>query len=76
MSSLLAGKLRKAEALLDIIQGKRSLFANDSQKSYDFLSRANASSPTLKLRILLAGLQRMPRLTLRAARMWYRLTKN
>jgi hypothetical protein len=75
VSSLLAGRLRKAEALLDIIQGKRSLFANDSQKAYDFLSRANASSPTLKLRILLAGLQTMPHLTLMAARMWSRLTR-
>jgi hypothetical protein len=75
ISSLLAGKLRKAEALLYIIQGKSSLFANDSQKAYDFLSRANASSPTLKLRILLAGLQKMPRLTLMAARMWSRLTR-
>ena len=75
VSSLLAGRLRKAEALLDIIQGKRRLFANDSQKAYDFLSRANASSPTLKLRILLAGLQTMPRLTLMAARMWSRLTR-
>ena len=26
--------------------------------------------------VLLAGLQRMPRLTLRAARVWYRLTRN
>jgi glycosyltransferase involved in cell wall biosynthesis len=76
MSSLLAGKLRKTEALLDTIQGKRSLLANDSQKAYGFLSRANASSPTLKLRILVAGLHRMPRLTLNAARMWYRLTRN
>jgi hypothetical protein len=75
ISSLLAGKLRKAEALLYIIQGKSSLFANDSQKAYDFLSRANASSPTLKLRILLAGLQKMPRLTLMAARMWSELTR-
>jgi glycosyltransferase involved in cell wall biosynthesis len=75
ISSLLAGKLRKAEALLYIVQGKSSLFANDSQRAYDFLSRANASSPTLKLRILLAGLQKMPRLTLVAARMWSRLTR-
>jgi hypothetical protein len=76
ISALLEGKMRKTETLLDIIQGKRSLFANDSQKAYDFLSRANASAPTLKLRVLLAGLQRMPRLTLRAARVWYRLTRN
>lgn len=74
MSFLLAVRLRKAEALRDIIQGKISLYANDAQKAYDFLSRANASSPTLKLRILLAGLQRVPRLTLMAARMWSRLT--
>jgi hypothetical protein len=76
LSSLLAGRLRKAEALLDIIQGKRSLFANDSQKAYDLLRRAYALSPSLKLRILLAGLQRMPRLTLRAARMWNWLTRD
>ena len=76
ISSILAVRLRKAEALLNIIRGKKSLFANDSQKAYDFLSRANSSSPTLKLRLLLTGLQRMPHLTLRAARMWYRLTKN
>ena len=76
ISSILAVRLRKAEALLNIIRGKKSLFSNDSQTAYDFLSRANASSPTLKLRLLLTGLQRMPHLTLRAARMWYRLTKN
>jgi glycosyltransferase involved in cell wall biosynthesis len=76
LSSLLAGRLRKVEARLDIIQGKRSLFANDSQKAYDLLRRAYALSPSLKLRILLAGLQRMPRLTLRAARMWNWLTRD
>ena len=68
VSALLEGKLRKTETLLDIIQGKRSLFANDSQRAYDFPSRATAASPTLKLRVLLAGLQSMPRLTMRAAR--------
>jgi glycosyltransferase involved in cell wall biosynthesis len=73
-SSLLAGRLRKAEALFDITQGKRRLLANDVQEAYAFLSRANASFPRLKLRLLLTGLRRMPRLTLMAARMWYRLT--
>jgi SAM-dependent methyltransferase len=74
-SSLLAGKVRQSEALLYYIRGKKSLLANDSQKTYDFLSRAHALSPTMKLRILLAGLRSMPRLTLRAAHMWYRLEK-
>lgn len=75
-SSLLAGKVRQAEALLYYIRGKKSLLANDSQKAYDFLSRTHAFSPTLKLRILLAGLRSVPHLTLRVARMWFRLTKN
>ena len=74
-SSLLAGKVRQAEALLYYIRGKKSLVANDSQKAHEFLSRAHALRPTMKLGVLLAGLRSMPRLTLGAARMWYRLEK-
>ena len=74
-SALLAGKVRQVEALLCYIRGKNSLLVNDSQKAYDLLRRAHALSPTMKLRILLAGLRSAPRLTLRAARMWYRLEK-
>src|ERR1039458_5468075 len=62
-SSLLAGKVRQAEALLYYIRGKKSLLANDSQKAHEFLSRAHALRPTMKLGVLLAGLRSMRSLT-------------
>lgn len=75
-SSLLAEKLREAESLLATIQGKRSLLAGNAREAHDALGRANASAPTFKLRILLAGLRTMPHLTLWAVRKWYKLTGN
>jgi glycosyltransferase involved in cell wall biosynthesis len=76
VSSLLAEKLRKAESQLATIQGKKSLLAGDSQRAYESLSRANQSFPGLKLRVLLAILRAMPRLTLWTARIWYRSDSN
>ena len=73
VGSTLAAKLREAESLLATIRGKRSLLAGDSQSAYESLSLANRLSPAWKTRLLLVSLRHIPRVTLWAARTWFRI---
>jgi glycosyltransferase involved in cell wall biosynthesis len=71
--SLLAGKLRNAQALFAYIQGRRCLLAGEYEKAHEFLGRANTLAPNLKLGVLLLGVRTVPRLMGFGARMWIRL---
>jgi glycosyltransferase involved in cell wall biosynthesis len=71
-SSLLSEKLRQAEALYCTLQGKTSLLAGNWLEAYTLFSKANRSSSSWKLRIVLASLRIAPRMTVRASRIFYR----
>jgi len=68
--ALLAERLRKIQAALALIEGKRFLLAGDTDKAYASLSRAHAFAPNSKLRVMLLGLSVAPRLTVLGARFW------
>ena len=70
--ALMAERLRKIRAGLDLIEGKRFLLAGDADKAYASLSRAHALAPSSKLRLMLLGLSVAPRLTVLGARFWRR----
>jgi len=70
--ALLAERLRKIQAALDLIEGKAFLLAGERDKAYEFLSRANAVASTAKLRAVLVTLRIAPRLTVLGARLWRR----
>lgn len=71
--SLLAEKLRKAQAISAHIQGRRCLLTGEYEKAHEFLYQANTLSPNAKLGVLLIGLRTLPRLTGLGARIWNRL---
>jgi len=68
--ALLADRLWKIQAALDLVEGKRFLLAGEPDKAYQSLSRAHTFAPTLKLRAILVGLRIAPRLTVLGARYW------
>jgi len=69
-SALLAGRLRKIQALHAFIEGKAFLLAAELDKARESLSRGHSLAPSMKLRALLVGLRIAPRLTVSAARFW------
>lgn len=70
--ALLAGKLRKTEALLAYIFGRKSLLAGDYQQARKLLSESQSLARSLKLGILLTGLRLTPGLMGVGLRIWDR----
>jgi GT2 family glycosyltransferase len=71
--SLLAKKLRTAQARLASIHGRRCLLTGECDKAYEFLDQANTLVPNAKLGAVMIGLRTVPRLTRFAALIWSRL---